>query len=57
MPENGGLGSDNFVADISQEEKYAAFQELMGMISPIPDIDYDKELAEYFEEKYGISIL
>lgn len=30
-----------------------AFQELMDMITPIPDLDDEKELAEHREEKYG----
>lgn len=34
-------------------EKLEAFQKLDDLIENIPEIDYDKELAEYREEKYG----
>ena len=40
------------VTNISEKEK--AYTELCHMIKPLPEIDYDKELAEYREEKYGI---
>ena len=33
--------------------KLEAFQKLDSMIEEVPDLDYDKELAEYREEKYG----
>ena len=34
-------------------EKQKAFKELESLISPIKDLDDEKELAEYREEKYG----
>lgn len=37
----------------SETKSSSAFQELMGMITPIPGLDDEKELAEYREEKYG----
>lgn len=45
--------SDAAVTKETSARANTAFQELMDMITPIPDIDYDKELAEYREEKYG----
>lgn len=38
---------------VSDTERDLAFQELMEMITPIPGLDDEKELAEYREEKYG----
>lgn len=40
---------ENFNAD----DRMQAFEELDGMIKDIPEFDYDKELADYREEKYG----
>ncbi len=33
--------------------KKKAFNELKGMLRPINDIDYEKELAAYRNERYG----
>ena len=38
--------------DLMEREK--AYEYLQKKIKPIPDLDYDKELAEYREEKYGV---
>lgn len=35
------------------DRKMAAFRSLESLIEEKPDIDYDKELAEYREERYG----
>ena len=35
-------------------EKKQAFERLEKMIRPIPDLDEEKELAEYREERYGV---
>lgn len=34
-------------------EKQRAFEELKSLIRPIPDLDEEKELAEYREERFG----
>lgn len=34
-------------------EKRTAFEELLRLSKPIPDLDYDKEKDEYMEEKFG----
>lgn len=48
------FGAESSEKDNASETKSnSAFRELMGMISPIPDLDDEKELAEYREEKYG----
>lgn len=39
--------------DDEEDEKYAAYLAVKKMVKKNPDIDYDKELAEYREEKYG----
>ncbi len=38
--------------DMTEREK--AYESLRKKIRSIPDLDYDRELAEYREEKYGI---
>ena len=38
----------------SKSEKEKAYDELRGMIKSVPELDYDKELAEFREEKYGV---
>ncbi|MBD5128970.1 MAG: hypothetical protein HDT43_03470 [Ruminococcaceae bacterium] len=48
----------DFVADevdIEEEKRkrLAAYLSVKKMVKKNPDIDYDKELAEYREEKYG----
>ena len=35
-------------------EKKQAFERLEKMIRPIPDLDEEKELAEYREERFGV---
>ncbi len=35
-------------------EREKAYNNLRKKIRPIPNLDYDKELAEYREEKYGL---
>ena len=35
-------------------EKKKALSELNGMLHPINDIDYEKELASYRNERYGV---
>lgn len=41
-------------SDLTVTPKMAAFQELEKMLVPIsPELDYDKELAEARNEKYG----
>ena len=34
-------------------EKRTAFEELLRLSKPIPDLDEEKELAQYYEEKFG----
>lgn len=38
--------------DLLEREK--AYNNLRKKIKPIPNLDYDKELAEFREEKYGV---
>jgi len=45
-----GLRED---ASTSAEERNAAYQDLLGMRRSIPDLDYEKELAEYRTERYA----
>lgn len=40
-------------SDDDLTEKQKAFKELDSLIRPIKDLDDEKELAEYREEKYG----
>lgn len=35
------------------ERKRIAFEELKKLCKPIPDLDYDRALDEYMEEKFG----
>lgn len=35
------------------ERRKAAYERIMELRKPMPDLDYDKELASYREEKYG----
>lgn len=42
-----------FYPNTSSNKKLEAFQKLDSMIEEVPKLDYDKELAEYREEKYG----
>lgn len=35
------------------EEKRVAFEELLSLSKPIPDLDDEKELAQYREEKFS----
>lgn len=42
-------GNDFSESDI--KKGMAAFNRLQGMIKEIPDLDYDKEISEYWEEK------
>lgn len=41
------------VKDEELTEKQRALKELNGLIRHIPNLDDEKELAEYREEKYG----
>ena len=34
-------------------QKRVAFEELLQLSKPIPDLDEKKELAQYYEEKFG----
>lgn len=44
----------NQAVDEKTRRKYAAHEEIKKMRKKVPkDFDYDKELAEYREEKYG----
>ncbi|MBQ9437149.1 MAG: hypothetical protein IJU50_02345 [Lachnospiraceae bacterium] len=36
---------------VEMTEKQKAYEELQKMIRPVPELDYEKELAEYREEK------
>lgn len=45
-----GLDTDE---DMRQREE--AFLHLEKMRKKVPDLDYDRELAEYREEKYGLA--
>lgn len=38
-----------------QAAKDQAFEMLEGIRKKVPELDYDKELENYSEEKYGIS--
>ena len=38
--------------DNAVDKAYSAFCELMEMITPIPELDDEKELAEYRDDKY-----
>lgn len=42
-----------FFPNTSGNKKLEAFQKLDSMIEEVSELDYDKELAEYREEKYG----
>ena len=42
-----------FFPNTLSNKKLEAFQKLDSMIEEVPELDYDKELAEYREEKYG----
>ena len=42
-----------FTEDDDMMERERAYKSLRKKIKPIPDLDYDKELAKYREEKYG----
>lgn len=44
---NGLYGTEN------QSVRDRAFEELESLRRKVPDIDYDKELENYREEKYG----
>ena len=47
------LGRENFHVD-ERSDKMKAFQELEDMLMPVShELDYDKELAEARDEKYG----
>lgn len=35
------------------ERKRLAFEKLQSLCKPLPNLDYDKALAEYREEKFG----
>lgn len=45
------------IRQLSQEqrlaEKRTAFEELLRLSKPISDLDEEKELAQYYEEKFG----
>lgn len=54
------MQSANLKSIESREErlnrKRIAFEELKSLCKPIPDLDYDKALDEYMEEKFGNSL-
>ena len=39
--------------EAERRKSMAAFEELQKMIKEVPDLDYDKALAEYRDERYG----
>ena len=43
--------NDNFEEE--RRKSMAAFERLNEMIKEVPDLDYEKELAEYRDERYG----
>ena len=43
-------------AESKTDISHDSFLELEEMIAPIPDLDDEKELAEYRDEKYGKGI-
>ncbi|MBR4750869.1 MAG: hypothetical protein IKX88_05715 [Thermoguttaceae bacterium] len=47
-------GDDQEGQDDDLERRTRAFNKINSMTRPIPDLDEDKELREYFEEKYKI---
>ncbi|MBR1862639.1 MAG: hypothetical protein IJ806_00945 [Ruminococcus sp.] len=40
--------------EVSKNNGIAAFNRLKEMIRPVPELDYDKELEEWREEKFGV---
>ena len=48
-----GIGNDITEKNERLAMKKAAFEELETLRRRIPDLDYDKELASYREEKFG----
>lgn len=50
----GGNVIEEKPTDAEINERLAALKELEEMLKEAPDLDYDKALAEYREEKYGI---
>lgn len=46
-------GIKGIYMDDDMEQREEAFQQLEKMRKHIPDLDYDKELTSYREEKYG----
>ena len=46
-------GVNGLYGDSDLVDKEKAFERLEQVRRKIPDLDYDKELAEYREEKYG----
>ena len=61
LPEEKILTLINFLRDLEDRAeknkrlamKKAAFDELETLRREIPDLDYDKELASYREERFG----
>ena len=60
LPEEKILALVNFLRELNLPEKNlrlarkkAAFDELETLRRKIPDLDYDKELAAYRDEKFG----
>ncbi len=60
LPEEKISALMNFLRELSLTEKNkrltrkkAAFEELEALRRKIPDLDYDKELAIYRDEKFG----
>ena len=47
------LGMKGLYTDDDMKEREEAFLHLERMKRKVPDLDYDKELAAYREEKYG----
>ena len=52
----GKVGFDRpHESEASVSPKMKAFMELEGMVKPVPELDYKKELGEARDEKYGHS--
>lgn len=44
---------NHLFADDEKKQREEAFARLEKMRKSVPDLDYEKELSEYREEKYG----
>ncbi len=50
-------GMKELYTDDDMRQREEAFLELEKIRKKVPDLDYNKELAEYREERYGIADL